>query len=381
MKGSRSRKKHTSRPAHRKTGRPRKPYRASWGEHIDGLRQRQNGRWLIVDTGQTYVEPDERLAVHRFRQWQRSQQRIDTTEMSVPTSVFKSKADIREAMQAGASLWGMQDGSYRLGMEVPEPLAWVWFREQILNRPEYVAKQVGIPELAYLTELEKPQPSPTLLQIGELYHEKAEVKPKQRRQMHVFWHDFLRWMERHEVRTLRQLTPAMVAEFGDFAKARATQLRERRKRGGSPTYLKHRFNAIRRAINFARQRGLHPKDVRHALDCCAVLRPPRHRVERNPQPISREDFHRLLGHAQNPRMRAALLVMLNLCMYPSEARNLDWGEIDMQKKTVVTHRSKTTVIRIRSVETQWVATSSEEGRRIPRDFAARHGGGIEILHP
>ena len=36
---------------------------------------------------------------------------------------------------------------------------------------------------------------------------------------------------------------------------------------------------------------------------------------------------------------------------------------------------------IRSVETGWVATSSEEGRRIPKDFATRHGGGIEILHP
>lgn len=46
---------------------PRKPYRTSWGEHINGLRQRRDGRWVIVETGKTYVEPDERMAVVRFR--------------------------------------------------------------------------------------------------------------------------------------------------------------------------------------------------------------------------------------------------------------------------------------------------------------------------
>lgn len=344
-KGSRTPQKN-SRKIHRKTGRPHKPYRTSWGEHVEGLRQRKDGRWVVVETGQTFVELDEKLAVHRFRQWQRSQEHVSTVRMSVPFSTFKSKDDRDEAMQAGASIWGMIDGTVRIGAEIPEVLAWAWLREELYERPEYVAKQVGIPEIAYLTELKKPEPSLTLREIGKLYHDKADVQSKQRRQIQLFWDDFRKFMERHEVETLRQLTTAAVAEYGDFAKDRARKLREAKVRGGSLKYLKHRYNGIRRAINFARQRGVNPDDVRHAIDCCAVLTVPRHRSLRDPHPIAREDFHRLLDHVTEPRMRALLLVMLNLCMYPHEARNLDWGEINLDKKTVVTDRSKTTVIRI-----------------------------------
>lgn len=41
-----------------------------------------------------------------------------------------------------------------------------------------MAKQVGIPELAYLAELKKPEPSPTLREIDKPYQEKADVKSK-----------------------------------------------------------------------------------------------------------------------------------------------------------------------------------------------------------
>ncbi|MFP4224670.1 MAG: tyrosine-type recombinase/integrase [Phycisphaeraceae bacterium] len=99
-------------------------------------------------------------------------------------------------------------------------------------------------------------------------------------------------------------------------------------------------------INFAKKRGVHPDDTRHALDCCAVLTSPQLKNRRDPQPISREHFTRLLESAPNPRMKAWLLCMLNLCMYPGEALNLDWDEIDLKKKTVVTERSKTHVIRV-----------------------------------
>lgn len=134
--------------------------------------------------------------------------------------------------------------------------------------------------------------------------------------MKLFWDDFRKWMVRQDVKTLRQLTTAAVGEFGDYAKERAQKLRETKKEGGSFTYLKHRFNAIRRVVNFGQQRGLHAADIRHATDCCAVLIAPRHRSCRDPQPISRVDFRRLLDHTTDPRMRAALLVVLNLCMYP-----------------------------------------------------------------
>lgn len=145
-----------------KSGRPPKPYRTSWGEYVNGLRRRKDGRWVIVETGKTYVEPDERRGVLRFRRWQEQQQTVKITEMSVDISTFKSKAEVRDAMETGAAIQGMRDGSMRVGMEMPEPLVWAWLREQLIEHPEHVAQQTGIPEIARLADLPKPKPSPKL---------------------------------------------------------------------------------------------------------------------------------------------------------------------------------------------------------------------------
>lgn len=329
---------------HAKPGRPRKPYRTSWGEHINGLRRRGDGRWIIVETGTTYVEPDERLAVARFRRWEASQEDESVVDLELHVKDFENREAMDEAFLGGASLrQGFTEDSW-IGMDVPESLLWPWLRKQLIERPEYVALKVGIPELARLSDIPVPLASPTLKSIGQLYQDKSGCKQKQKRQAQLFWQDFEKWMNCHGVTALRQLTTQLVAEYGDEAKARTTG--KRHGDGGSSKYLKNRFMAIRGVVNFARKRGEHPDDVRHALDCCAVLQVPKKCTTRDPHPISREDYHELLNHAAEPRLRALLLVMLNLCMYPSEALALDWGELDLDKRTVVTDRNKTSVIRV-----------------------------------
>jgi hypothetical protein len=131
-----------------KPGRPRKPYRASWGEHINGLRKRGDGRWQIVDTGQAFVESDERLAVLRFRQWEsnKENQKILLNADSLMEIKFNKQ----------------ENGKFRISTKtlptmgwVAEAELWAWFREQLITRPEFVADQVGIPELARLADLPK----------------------------------------------------------------------------------------------------------------------------------------------------------------------------------------------------------------------------------
>lgn len=320
-----------------KPGRPRKPYRTSWGEHINGLRKRGDGRWMIVETGKTFAEPDERMAVARFRQWEaiNNKQKVLISTDALLEINFKYQPN----------------GKYRLSTRtfptqgfVSVDELWAWFREQLITRPEHVAERVGIPEIARLSDLPTPLPSPTLKGIGQLYQAKSECLRKQRRQAELFWLDFEKWMASHGVTTLRQLTTTLVAEYGDQAKAQAN--RKGHGDGGSAKYLKNRFMTIRGMINFARKRGEHPADVRHALDCCAVLQTPKKCSTRDPHPIRREGYLTLLDQVTEPRMKALLLVMLNLCMYPSEALALDWGELDLVKRTVVTDRSKTSVIRV-----------------------------------
>lgn len=327
-----------------KSGRPRKPYRTSWGDHINGLRKRGDGRWIIVETGKTFVEPDERLAVTRYRRWEASQEDESVVDLELNVKDFENREALDEAFQSGASLRLGFTGESWIGMEVSESLLWPWLRKQLLSRPEYIALKVGIPEIARLSDLPTPLPSPTLKEIGQLYQSKSDCMRKQRRQAQLFWEDFEKWMASHNVTTLRQLTTALVAEYGDEAKAQANS--KGHGTGGSAKYLKNRFMMIRGLINFARKRGEHPDDVRHALDCCAVLQAPKRCSTRDPHPMNREDYHALLNHVSERRMKALLLVMLNLCMYPSEALALDWGELDLVKRTVVTSRNKTSVIRV-----------------------------------
>ena len=88
-------------------------------------------------------------------------------------------------------------------------------------------------------------------------------------------------------------------------------------------------------LHFAKRRGLHASDVRNALDCCAVLEAPKMPTSHDPRPIAREDFAALWDHGHEDRLSAWLLCMLNLCLYPGEVLSLDWGEVDLKKRTVV----------------------------------------------
>ena len=53
-----------------KRGRKAEHYRTSDDEVINGLARRpSDGRWRIIGTDITFTEPDEKLAIHRFRVW------------------------------------------------------------------------------------------------------------------------------------------------------------------------------------------------------------------------------------------------------------------------------------------------------------------------
>ncbi|MFA9480433.1 tyrosine-type recombinase/integrase [Phycisphaerales bacterium AB-hyl4] len=321
-----------------KKGRPHKPYRTSWGENIDGLRRRSSdGRWVIVQTGKMFSEADERRAVNRFRQWQAEQKQAEITI-----------ATFRRGRRASGKRWkGLQHrilptaqgtvrpSDYDVFAEIPEPELWAWFREQLIKRPEYVAEQVDIPEVARLANLPTPKPSPTLDEVGTLYVEKPGLSEAESKKAKTRWAEFVKAVK---VRTLRELSVENVNVYGDGI------LETIKKKNLSPVYARQRFGLIKTVLNHSRRRGLNPDDVRHALDCCAVLVPPKARTP-NPEPISREHFATLLD-AADVEMKAALLLALNLCMYPSEVAALEWSEIDLAKKAVLTHRNKTSIIRV-----------------------------------
>jgi integrase len=95
-----------------------------------------------------------------------------------------------------------------------------------------------------------------------------------------------------------------------------------------------------------------------------VLVPPS-KSATDPNPVTPEQFKKLLGQADDV-MTAALLLGLNCCMYGGEVAALDWSELDLDKATLVTSRNKTKVIR---VATLWPRTV-EALRKLPRKTAA-----------
>lgn len=302
-----------------KVGRKRKPHTTAWGETIDGLGKTKD-RWRCLTCRKFLpAESDERRAVANFRRHVEQEH---------------SRSDLRAVETTPVASYDGEGGQWSIAAETSSQSLWGYVGEQIRTRPEWVAQQTGIPELARLADLPKPQPSPTLEAVGKLYLSKAEVTPQEHRESAGRWQEFQAFMIKRGVTTLRKLTANTVADYGD----------DIRSRGKSPTYVKHRFGKVKTVINFARKRGLHPDDCRHALDCCAVLTPPKGKAT-NPAPISRDDLHKLLSKADD-RTKAAILLSMNLCLAPKEIVAVEWDELDLTAKTFVSSRNKTGVTRV-----------------------------------
>ena len=337
-----------TRPHRLKRGRKPKHYQASWGEVINGLCRRADGRWRVIDTGQTFVQPDERLAIHLYR----TQYRRGAELVEVP--VLRSRqAKTNEEVNAilgprVSSTWADERGDWVATRSAHPDAIWSWVREQILTCPSHVAAMTGIPEIGYLTALARPQASATLDAIGKLYLDKAEISPHERRKAKTFWQEFV---EATGVATVREVTAAKAADYRDWVVARDK----------SATYVKHRFGKVKTILHFARKRGVTPvEDVRSAIDACAVLTPPRS-ISLDPHPIDPAHFSKLLSKADE-QGTAILLVMLNCCMYGKEAADLTWGDVDLERRTLVADRGKTGVSRVSML---WPRTV-EALRKLPR---------------
>jgi len=145
--------------------RDRKPqhYRTSTGELINGLSRRPDGRWRIVGSAnKMFSEPDEALAIHKFRMIQSGQ----TVEQIHPPT---------------HSTFEVVGGRHYTNSYSPGPESWPWLRKLLLTRPRECAEKTGIEELARLADLPKPTPSPTMTEVGELYlsHAQCPTPPRQ----------------------------------------------------------------------------------------------------------------------------------------------------------------------------------------------------------
>jgi hypothetical protein len=173
----------------KKRGRKAEHYRTKKDDKpIEGLARRpSDGRWRIIGTSITFTEPNEQAAILRFRKYQASQnhepfiidnytvtrQQLADSPMKMVTLLSKVSPNARMTIAA--------DGTITVPEEFKEVVFWAKVREEILARPKYVAEMTGIEQIGYLEKLKKPTPSPTLAEIGTLYHDKASITRGARR--------------------------------------------------------------------------------------------------------------------------------------------------------------------------------------------------------
>ncbi len=223
----------------------------------------------------------------------------------------------------------------KLIRQFPVEVLAAYFRNELIERPKFWAEQTGIEQLGYWTDLPKPTPSPSLIEVGSLYFDKAKVKPRWLARSREWWTEFCGSVD---AQTLREISQEMVADYK--SDVLETQLSDNR----STTYVKHRFGAVKTMIAYSKHWGLWADDRTKALGYCSILIPPKS-VTPNPAPIERSHFHTLLS-AGDDNMDALLLLALNFCMYGHEVACLEWSDFDFDKKTLVTDRTKTGVARI-----------------------------------
>lgn len=140
-----------------------------------------------------FRESDECRAVQRFYEWQAESQPASTVTVTANVGATPGRGQLLGAIDAmladhdarrpekSIHFTMPNDGNVRVSQKVDSPLLWGWLREQIIDRPEYVAQQTGLPELARLADLPRPKPSPRPADLGTMYERYADVGPAQQR--------------------------------------------------------------------------------------------------------------------------------------------------------------------------------------------------------
>ncbi|HEV2292826.1 MAG TPA: tyrosine-type recombinase/integrase [Tepidisphaeraceae bacterium] len=327
----------------KKRGRPQGRYRLRDGNEIQGLTRRADGRWKISATGQTFIEPDERLAVERFHKLSGTGKPSNLGTLQVHASAEAAMLDLlQRTVAAGGRLDAETAILHEKGVEAfavsDDTLTraqWAWLNEQLITRRQWVAQQVGVEQIAWLTDLKRPAPAQTLKELGELYVAKQGLSGNEVSRSKLFWKEFC---NAAGVNTVPELTHdhviayERVVQSGNYA---------------AKTVL-HRYRKVRTILAYAIKRGRGVEECRRALDMTAMLEvKDAHPLD--PQPIAVEDFWAVQKQAVtagDTPYAALMLTALNAAMYAGEVAALKWEEVDLASGELVTRRSKTGVSRV-----------------------------------
>jgi integrase len=303
----------------KRAGRKPKSFKTADNRTIDGLLRETDGRWKIVATGKRFTEPDERLAVAKFFEL--------TGAAPAANAILLPSIDAKKyGKKIAAHLIGydgLSAGTKPI-VAVDEIQFWARVRREILTRPKWVAEQVGIEEIGYLTNLKKPEKLPTPSELETMWTTYATCTKKQIKKTAAGWKDFLAFTK---IESIADITPELVVSYRDDVHSRSIK----------PKQQQHMFGGIRRILSFAKSRAVAVNAISTTLNYLSILSASENATSLDPHPIAPEDFQKMLAKA-DPEDKAMILLMLNGAFYLQEAIRLTWEDID--NGTIVTRRKK-----------------------------------------
>ncbi len=332
--------------ADRKRGR-RAKYAVDRNNHpVVGLSfDKSNGQFYSTHVRpKKYFGADLDRAIAAFRAWEAQRKGKPLVNIAVPVPDPQARVRIEEPPEPELpDPARLSDPAYigewlrpRAYAAMNEDALFEWARTAIFEDRVRFAERVGIPQIAWIDEIEPPEPSLTLQEVGKLYFgRKRQLSDHWRRKQKTYWEEFVKLVGN---KTLREIDGQDVDRYHDRVWA------EHEKHQRSSTYLSHRFQAVRTILRHALNQGRDQAQTRCVLDLCRRFEHAR-KTGANPQPISREDFHRLL-EVSTPKWKAVLLLALNCGFYPSEVAAVEKPHIDLSARMLVMDRHKTGIPRI-----------------------------------
>ena len=351
-------------------GRPKAVYHPKLGgDPVVGLMRLGDGRWRASGPERfTFSEPDEKLAIARFREWEAGKHVSNLGKLKVHANADAAMIDIaRRTIDAGGSLSATVEpgpgGTWAVRDDQLSPAQWAWLRRQIIDRPKWVAERVGIEKMAYLRDVEEPEPVPSFEELGQTWQRHFNSSPEQKRKCPIAFDDFRAVTQ---IASIEDIKPNVVVTYRDAVYARNLT-------GKSQSNL---FTRIRRYLSFFRDRAIAIDTINKALGYLALLTPNASTVTLDPKPIDVADWKKLLGNAEGDD-RAMVLMMLNCAMYAAEVIRLRWE--DIRDGCLVTHRRKTgKCVRVAVLWKETLDALAKVGRRGPYVFVNYTGAPLGI---
>jgi integrase len=355
--------------------RPSKPYHHSrTNDPVPGLyRSKKDGRWRIVATGQKFTEPDEDKAIEYFERVMkrvRPKVAMTVTETSDPHVAAVEMGKALGRQEIVLTVPRCRTEKTRVRRVLPGAEVANWLRDELTNRPAELARMIGMPELAKFARESIRQAPVTIDAIREAYKKHSPATEKAKKEALAPFEKLVRFAE---ATTLDDLDEPTLAAWRD-------QIVNHAGLTSSGTISSY-FSRVRNVLRIAGRGELDAVQLEAAITRCrAKLYSPPNTVHDDPQPISKENFQKLLGavgETDVPEVwRAMLLLGLNAALYMEDVCDLQWDALDLDAGTLVSRRKKTgKCMRVATLWPETVAALRAIPRRgqSPYVFTSPHG--------